>query len=129
VSGLHRKEAWLTFGECLAHGDTVKAAAQRCGIAVSTAFRWRHRFLEAITTDAGKPRGIVAAEESFVLASGKGDRAWKRAKEGKSAPTLPDRQPRKRGGQAKKRGLSDRAHPTILPRRRHRGMSANTVCK
>ena len=114
VCGLHRKEAWLTFGECLAHGDTVKAAAQQRGIAVSTALRWRHRFLEAITTDAGKLRGIVAADETFVLASRKGDRAWKRAKEGKSAPTLPDRQARKRGGKAKKRGLSDEQGPILV---------------
>jgi transposase-like protein len=114
VCGLHRKEAWLTFGECLAHGDTVKAAAERCGIAVSTAFRWRHRFLEALTTDAGKLRGIVEADETFVLASRKGDRAWKRAREGKSAPALPDRQPRKRGGKAKKRGLSDEQVPILV---------------
>lgn len=98
LSGLHRKEVWLTFGECLADGDTVKVSAQRCGIAVSTAFRWRHRFLEAIKTGSGTLRGIVEADETFVLASRKGDRAWKRAKEGKSVPDLPDRAPRKRGG-------------------------------
>ena len=37
----HRKELWLTFGECLANGDKVAVA----GIAVRTAFRWRPRFL------------------------------------------------------------------------------------
>lgn len=105
VSGLHRKEAWLTFGECLADGDTVKASAERCGVAVSTAFRWRHRFLEAIKTGAGKLRGIVEADETFVLGSRKGDQAWKNARNGKSSP--PDRKARKRGGKAKKRGLSD----------------------
>ena len=74
LCGLHRKEVWLTFGECLADGATVKAAAQRCGIAVSTAFRWRHRFLEATKTVAGRLRGIVEADETFVLASRKGER-------------------------------------------------------
>ena len=78
LSGLHHKEVWLTFGDCLADGDTVKASAKRCGVAVSTAFRWRHRFLEAIKTSAEKLRGIVEADETFVLASRKGDRAWKR---------------------------------------------------
>src|SRR5689334_19860445 len=78
LSGLHRKEEWLTFGACLAEGDSIKASAERCGVAVSTAFRWRHRFLEAVETGAGKLRGIVEADETFVLGSRKGDRAWKR---------------------------------------------------
>jgi transposase-like protein len=82
LSGLHRKEVWLTFGACLTDGDTVKASAERCGVAVSTAFRWRHRFLEAAKSGAGKLRGIVEADETFVLASRKGDHAWKRAREG-----------------------------------------------
>lgn len=29
LSGLHRKEEWLTFGACLAKGDTVKASARQ----------------------------------------------------------------------------------------------------
>ena len=41
LSGLHRKELWLTFGERLANGDTVAVAAKR----------WRHRFLAGISTD------------------------------------------------------------------------------
>lgn len=114
LSGLHRKEAWLTFGQCLADGDTVKASAERCGVAVSTAFRWRHRFLAAIKTAAGKLRGIVEADETFVLASRKGDRVWTRAKDGKAAPNLPDRKARKRGGKAKKRGLSDEQVPVLV---------------
>src|SRR5665213_2631066 len=114
LSGLHRKEVWLTFGECLADGDTVKASAERCGVAVSTAFRWRHRFLEATKSDAGKLRGIVEADETFVLASRKGDQAWKRAREGKSSPNPPDRKARKRGGKATKRGLSHEQVPVLV---------------
>ena len=45
LSGLHHKERWLSFGASLAKGETVKASAARCDVAVSTAFRWRHRFL------------------------------------------------------------------------------------
>jgi transposase-like protein len=114
VSGLHRKEEWLTFGACLAEGDTVKVSAERCGVAVSTAFRWRHRFLEAIETGHGKLRGIVEADETFVLESRKGDRVWKRAREGKPAADRPDRKARKRGGKAKKRGLSDEQVPVLI---------------
>jgi len=114
LSGLHHKDAWLTFGQSLADGDTVKTSAERCGVAVSTAFRWRHRFLAAIKTSAGKLRGIVEADETFILASRKGDRAWKRAEGGKPAPDLPDRKARKRGGKAKKRGLSDEQVPVLV---------------
>jgi hypothetical protein len=114
LSGLHRKEAWLTFGACLADGDTVKASAERCGVAVSTAFRWRHRFLEAIKTNAARLRGIVEADETFVLATRKGDRGWTRAKKGQSVSGLPDRRPRKRGGKAQKRGLCDEQGPVLV---------------
>jgi transposase-like protein len=77
LSGLHRKEMWLTFGERLSDGDTVKTSAERCGVAVSTAFRWRHRFLRAVESGACKLRGIVEADETFILARCKGSRAWK----------------------------------------------------
>ncbi len=101
VSGLHHKEAWLTFGECLSNGDTVKVSAERCGIAVSTAFRWRHRFLAAVQTSGEKLKGIVEADETFVLLSRKGARKL-------------DRKPRKRGGKAKKRGLSGEQVPILV---------------
>jgi hypothetical protein len=114
LSGLHRKEEWLTFGACLAEGDSIKASAERCGVAVSTAFRWRHRFLEAVETGAGKLRGIVEADETFVLGSRKGDRAWKRAKEGAPDADPPDRKARKRGGKAAKRGLSHERVPVLV---------------
>ena len=114
LSGLHHKDVWLTFGECLANGDTVAASAKRCGIAVSTAFRWRHRFLAAIETDTEKLRGIVEADETFVLESRKGDRSWSRAKEGKPSAEPPARKARKRGGKATKRGLSDEQVPVLV---------------
>ena len=62
LSGLHHKERWLSFGASLAKGETVKAAA-RCD-AVSTAFRWRHRFLAAARS----------AGDHYVLESRKGAR-------------------------------------------------------
>lgn len=112
LCGLHRKEDWLTFGACLAEGDTIKASSERCGVAVSTAFRWRHRFLKAVQTDAGKLRGIVEADETFVLSRRKGARAWK--KDGGTPADLPDRKPRKRGGKAEKRGLSHELVPVLV---------------
>jgi len=41
-------------------GESLAKAAERCGVAPSTAFRWRHRFLQAPTVDKpAKLKGIV----------------------------------------------------------------------
>src|ERR1700758_305251 len=95
-------------------GDDVRAwgkaggkAAERCEVAYTTAFRWRHRFLSALNLD--KPlclSGIVEADETFILESFKGKRR-----------DLP-RASRKRGGKAAKRGLSAEQIPVIVARDR-----------
>ena len=74
LSGLHHKERWLSFGASLAKGETVKASAARCDVAVSTAFRWRHRFLAAARSDSEVLKGIVEADETYVRESRKGAR-------------------------------------------------------
>ena len=89
LSGLHHKERWLSFGASLAKGETVKASAARCDVAVSTAFRWRHRFLAAARSDSEVLKGIVEADETYVLESRKGARGL-------------GRKARRRGGKAKK---------------------------
>lgn len=101
LSGLRHKQRWLDFGRALAEGDTVKQSAERCDVAVSTAFRWRHRFLAAVQSGAKTLKGIVEADETFILASRKGARKL-------------DRKPRKRGGKAKKAGLSDEHVPVLV---------------
>ena len=106
LSGLHHKERWLSFGASLAKGETVKASAARCDVAVSTAFRWRHRFLAAARSDSEVLKGIVEADETYVLESRKGARGL-------------GRKARRRGGKAKKRGLSreqglKRAVPVLM---------------
>lgn len=77
LQGLHKKQRWLSFGESLAEGETVEASARRCDIANSTAFRWRHRFLDASRQAPETLRGIVEADETCLLRSRKakiGDR-------------------------------------------------------
>jgi hypothetical protein len=96
----------------MADGDTLRTTAERCDIHVSTAHRWRHRFLAAVKTGVGTLKGIVEADETFVLASRKGDRAWKKAKENKGE--APDRKARKRGGKATRRGLSNEQVPVLV---------------
>jgi hypothetical protein len=63
-------------------------------VASSTTFRWRHRFLKATKDDRSSHLGGIAeADEMYVLESHKGARKL-------------DRGPRKRGGKARKRGIS-----------------------
>lgn len=114
LSGLRHKDQWLAFGQSLAEGETVDQAADRCGVAHSTAFRWRHRFLEAAKPASKMLGGIVEADETFVLSSRKGSQDWKRAEKGQSVTDLPDRKARKRGGKASKRGLSHELVPVLL---------------
>ena len=101
LSGLHRKDKWLAFGACLANGLTVRASAERCGLAVNTALCWRHRFLTAKDLKARKLTGIVEADETYVLESRKGARNL-------------ERKTRRKGGKASKRGLSDEQVPVLV---------------
>ena len=101
LSGLHRKDRWLAFGACPADGLTVRASAERCGFAINTAFRWRHRFLTAKDPETRRLTGIVEADETCVLQSQKGERN-------------PARKARRRGGKAAKRGLSHEQVPVLV---------------
>lgn len=114
LARLRKKERWLDFGQSLSEGETVVASAERCGVAVSTAFRWRHRFLTA-KGEIQTLTGIVEADEAFVLLSFKGSRAWERAEKGLPvADPPPVRKARKRGGKAAKRGLSHEQVPVLV---------------
>ena len=64
LQGLHNKDRWLTFGGCLSEELTLRASAKRCDLAVSTAFRWRHRFLGTKDQPSPKPKDIVEANET-----------------------------------------------------------------
>ena len=113
LSGLHRKDKWLAFGTCLSDGLTVRASAERCKFAVNTAFRWRHRFLTTDNPKARKLTGIVEVDETYVLQSQKGERNL-------------ERKARRRGGKARKRGLSDEQVPVLVAADRS-GMTVSAV--
>lgn len=107
LARLRKKERWADQAQALMTGESVVKAAERCGVAYTTAFRWRHRFLAAPALD--KPNrltGIVEADETFILESFKGKRS-----------DLP-RPARKRGGKAAKRGLSAEQIPVLVVRDR-----------
>jgi transposase-like protein len=114
LAGLHYKGRWFDFARSLSESETVRKSAKRCAVAVGTAFRWRHRFLRAIQTDRAHLSGIVEADETDVLESRKGSRAWKRAEVGDPGTAAPERKPRRRGGKATKRGLSSEQTPILI---------------
>ena len=75
MARLRKKEVWAEQAKALMTGESLVKAAERCGVADTTAFRWRHRFLSAPALD--KPNrlsGIVEADETFIRESFKGKR-------------------------------------------------------
>ncbi len=107
LARLRKKERWADHAQAMISGDTLAKSAARCGVAASTAFRWRHRFLAAPALDKPtKLTGIVEADETFILESFKGKRS-----------DVP-RPSRKRGGTAQKPGLSKEQIPVLVARDR-----------
>ena len=107
LAHLHKKEEWLAFARTLDDSLSVRKAAKICHISKDTSLHWRHRFLKA-GTGKEKPvlKGIVETDETFFLESFKGQ------------TDLP-RKARKRGGKAKKRGLSAEQISVLIVRDRH----------
>jgi transposase-like protein len=107
LARLRHKERWLGYLLSLADSLSVRRSAAKADISTNTAFRWRHRFLEAQKHAKDQQlTGICEVDETFFLESFKGLRS------------LP-RPARKRGGKAKKRGLSNEQVPVLIARDRH----------
>ena len=95
LARLRHKAKWLDYCDTMLDpATTVRRAAERVGVHKNTSFRWRHRMLTWVRLDRQLPlRGIVEADEMYLLESQKGARRL-------------DRAARRRGGVASKRGLS-----------------------
>ncbi len=107
MARLRYKSRWLEYTECLLRSATVRRSAEHVGVHKSTSFRWRHRFLTLPKTD--RPlllAGIAEADEMYMLESEKGARKL-------------DRPPRRRGGAATKRGISDEQVCILVARDRN----------
>lgn len=115
LARLRMKGKWLGQTAVLRDGVSITRAAQTLGVARSTAFRWRHRFLTLPKTiQAQSLVGIAETDETYFLQSFKGQR------KGLSRP------PRKRGGCAGKRGLS-KEHVPVLVARDRAGRTADAL--
>jgi transposase-like protein len=107
LARLHLRGKWLGQVESLRDGLSLTQAQKRLGIAKTTAFRWRHRFL-ALPKEmrAQLLTGVTEVDKSYFLRSSKGQRR-----------SL-DHKPQRRGGSAHKRGLSNEQVPVLVARDR-----------
>ena len=117
LCGLHKRGKWLGQAEALREGLTLHNVADALNIHVSTAHRWRHRFLKLpMALQPQALTGIAEADETMFLLSFKGKRSGF------------DRPSRKRGGKAAKRGLSHEQVPVLVTRDRA-GVTMDCVLK
>jgi transposase-like protein len=117
LNRLHKRGKWLDQAQALQDGRTLRDVACTLNIHLSTAHRWRHRFLAL--PKAIQPKaltGIAEADETMFLLSFKG----KRSGLGRKA--------RKRGGKAAQRGLSHEQVPVLVARDRA-GVTMDCVLK
>lgn len=125
LARLRYKDRWLSQGAALRDGLSVRQAAKACGVAVSTAFRWRHRFLRAAKTDQpSQLGGIVEADETFFRRSFKGSRQWKRPPPDVAKPA---RKARHRGTKPGKRGTPLDEHVPVLIVRDRQGRTGDAL--
>ncbi|MFC5549083.1 IS1595 family transposase [Massilia aerilata] len=106
LARLRHKQHWLDYLDRMLDSRSIRRAAAELGVASATSFRWRHRFLGLSKEDrAACLTGIAEADEMYVLESHKGARHLQRA-------------PRKRGGKATRRGISNEQMCILVARDR-----------
>ena len=66
---LHDKDKLLAHAGCMAEGLTIRKSAQRVGLTVDRAFRWRHTFLAYLQQQKPMVTGVVEADETFFRRS------------------------------------------------------------
>ena len=106
LARLRHKGRWLDYLDDMLDSHSIRRTAAELGVAGTTSFRWRHRFLALTKNDRPlRLAGIAEADEMYVLESHKGSRKLERA-------------PRKRGGKATKRGISNEQMCILVARDR-----------
>jgi transposase-like protein len=105
LAGIHSAEKMIQFASRMARGgSSLRKSAEEFEISLPTAFNWRHRIIQGYSVaPMRKLKGIAEADETFFLFSEKGNKSVSK-----------QRKPRKRGGKASKRGISDEQVPLIV---------------
>lgn len=114
LARLRQPEKHIENAKCMAARSTLREASSKLKVAMSTAFRWRHRFLKSMATmPPNELVGIVEVDETFFLESFKGQRSGL------------TRKAKKRGTSAAQRGLSREQIPVLVAR--DRSQHGNTL--
>ena len=99
---LHHHDKWLEYVNNMVQGKSLRSCAHQGDMALSTAFFWRHRFLNiAQETQPQWLEGVVEADETYFRYSQKGQRHL-------------ERPARKRGTKASTRGLNKKEWTPVL---------------
>lgn len=73
LARLRRKGRWYLYAFCMTEGKTLQKSADFCGVHLTTAFRWRHRFLNISGRwNPARLTGIVEADSVALSWSYKG---------------------------------------------------------
>jgi transposase-like protein len=111
LARLRYRDRWQLNLDCMTDALPIWRVAETLGVAVSTAFRWRHRFLKAPTlSKVSQVCGVIEADEMFFPTSHKGMR------------NIQGRSPRKRGGMGNAKEKGERI-PVLIVRDRNGGLS------
>ena len=79
LHGIHKKDKWQQYIECMNEGFSIQKSADRVGISYRTSFIWRHKILSTLSeTEPAKLGGIVEADDTYFPYSEKGSRNLKR---------------------------------------------------
>lgn len=112
-------ETWKKYCECFLEKKSLRRCAEICDISLETAFRWRHKILDALQNMQSNItlKGVVESDETFFALSFKGTK-----KENFSIP----RETHNRGHSVSTRGLSKElvCVPCIV---NHEGMSVGKI--
>lgn len=92
-------ETWKKYCECFLDKKSLRRCAEICDISLETAFRWRHKILDALQNMQSNItlKGVIESDETFFALSFKGTK-----KENFSIP----RETHNRGHSVSTRGLS-----------------------
>jgi len=102
LAGIHKKELIPDYLQLMEKELSLDKIKVRLRINKKTAFDWRHKVLSGLEKiDMGNFKGITESDDTFFLQSSKGSK-------------LHDRKPRKRGGTAGKRGISNEQVAVIV---------------
>jgi transposase-like protein len=102
VSHIHKKDMLNSYFDEMKMETSLDSITENLGISKQTAFNWRHKILSGLqNNDKANFNGITESDETFFLQSEKGKK-----KE--------DAKPRKRGGKASKRGISNEQVAVIV---------------